>query len=163
MEKRKRNVLFSIYSLVIVSFFMFSCKSTLENGIEKTETNEWITGKWKVKNADLLPFEHISFCKKLDVNSIFEFTKNGVLKVYYSKSEQEHCNQNQNFSIENNRIVVKEDDMRSDYDIISKSKSELVLKSTHIPSEMYDKNNLPEKDFQNLTQNGFKIYLVKEN
>ena len=167
MEKGKTENLLKIYSIFILSIFVFfGCKNRTENGtengIEQKETNDWIIGKWKVTNSDFLPFEHISFCENLDINSIFEFSENGNLKVYTSENDKKNCNETQSYRVEKNKIVILEYDMLFEYEIISKSNSELKLRITHFPNSMYDKIKLTETELENVRKNGFKISLSKE-
>jgi hypothetical protein len=164
MKNRKIKILLKIYLLIIFSIFILnSCKNKTENGNERITKTEWIIGKWKVTNSDFLPFEHISFCENLNINSIFEFKEDGILKVYNSKSESKNCNETQSYRIEKNKIVILEYDMFFEYEIISKSKNKLTLRIAHFPNSMYEKNKLSEKYFENIIKNGFKIYLIKEN
>ena len=167
MEKRKTENLFKIYSIFVLSIFVFfGCKNRTENrtenGIEQKETNDWIIGKWKVTSSDFLPFEHISYCENLNINSIFEFSENGNLKVYTSENDKKNCNETQSYRVEKNKIVILEFDMLFEYEIISKSNNELKLRITHFPNSMYDKIKLTETELENVRKNGFKISLSKE-
>ncbi|MEN2401730.1 hypothetical protein GKZ90_0018220 [Flavobacterium sp. MC2016-06] len=159
--KRKTTESLKIYSLIVLSIFLVvSCK----NRNEKSIKNEWLIGKWIVTNSDFLPFEHISFCENLNINSIFEFSEDGILKVYNSNKEKKNCNDAQSYHVEDNKIVILEYDMLFEYEIISKSQKELILRVKHFPSSMYNNNiKFSEKDFNNVRKNGFKIYLSKVN
>ena len=168
MEKRKTEILLKNYSICILLFFVFiGCKNKPENrilsGIGNSETNNWIIGKWKVTSSEFLPFEHISYCENLNINSIFEFSENGNLKVYTSENDKLNCNQTQSYRVEKNKIVILEYDMLFDYEIISKSNNELKLRITHFPNSMFDKIKLSKTELENVRKNGFKISLSKEN
>ena len=88
--------------------------------------NPDIIGKWEVVESTKLPFGHPSFCKSLNLKSIFEFEKNGVLKVY-EKLGIDNCNQDQTYKVVGSTISMLEGDMFFDYKIIRLTKDTLKI------------------------------------
>lgn len=121
----------------------------------------WIHGKWIVYKSDYLPFEHISYCENLNVNSIFEFKSDNILKVYTNANDTENCNQKQTYKLYENKINILEDDMLFDYEIIKKSKDTLIIKPLHLPNSMWNRAK-SKNEMDSLAKYHFKIYLKKQ-
>ena len=85
-----------------------------------------IVGKWIVTESTQIPFEHISFCEELGINSVFEFDNKGMLYVYKDINSNS-CNQEQSYTIEDNNISILEWDMGFDYEILMLDSNKLKL------------------------------------
>ena len=117
-------------------------KATIEN--EKIVESP-INGKWKVINSTVLPFEHISYCKKLELNSVFEFKKDRTLKVY-EKLNGKSCTKDQTFKVRGKKLVIIGWDMIFEYDIVELNTETLKLKIKRTPSYFWTESNLNDEE-----------------
>jgi|TARA_B110000240_G_C13287335_1_gene362722 hypothetical protein len=152
------------YILILVIFF--GCKS--ENKKVNTEkeaiTESPINGKWKVINSTILPFEHISYCKKLELNSVFEFKKDRTLSVYETINGKT-CTKNQTFKVRGKKLEIFEWDMIFDYEIMELTAESLKLKIKRTPSYYWTESNLNDEkiktELEEIKENGIIITLEK--
>ena len=127
--------------------------------LPKTEQYEKLIGKWRVTNSNFLPFEHISYCEKLEINSVFHFDEYGILKVYENDKKRRNCNQDQIFWIKDNDIIVFEYDFGFPYEIIKLTSDSLQIKTDRIPTYLYD-NPTNQNDIDSIT---VKMEFINEN
>lgn len=163
-----------ILKIVVIFFFVavfiFIGLSFLNKyeRVPKTEEYENLIGKWKVVHSTFIPFEHISFCKELELNSIFQFSKYGVLRIFESDNTRRNCNQFQNFWISGKELVVFEYDVPFSYEILKLSSDTLQLKNKRIPHGLLEKMEpqsieiFGEDKIKYITENGNVITLVKQ-
>ena len=120
--------------------FLFGCNLSYKP-LERPKTEEYLNifGKWKVVNTSYINFDHISFCEKLGVNSIFTFNKTGEVKVYTDNKASKNCNEIQQYWIDNGELVFFEYDFFFSYKIIKLSKDSLIFKTDHFPRFLEDK------------------------
>ena len=158
-----------IIYFLFLSIIILGCKSKTVNVLTPTVTK--INGKWEVVNSSFLPFEHISFCDKLELGAIFNFQINGKLKVY-NKGEKESCNDEQYFELDSTQIVIQEWDMIFNYEINKLSTDTLIFKINRIPSYMFEdsldvkirsKINIDDPSFyRRIKTEGIIVELVKK-
>ena len=146
--------------MLILILTLISCNfSKKPEKLPKTEQYEKLIGKWKVTNSNFLSFEHISYCEKLELGSIFEFNEYGELKIYKNRTEKRNCNGNQNFWIDKNEIIVFESDFGFPYEIIKLTPDSLKIKTERVPKYLYEKMTIQNAiEFTNE-----KIEFIKEN
>ncbi|MCI2230448.1 hypothetical protein MC378_14810 [Polaribacter sp. MSW13] len=146
--------------ILILILTLLSCNfSKKPEKLPKTEQYEKLIGKWKVINSNFLPFEHISYCEKLELNSIFEFNEYGELKIYKNRTEKRNCNGNQKFWIDKNEIIVFESDFGFPYEILKLTSDSLKIKTERIPKYLYERMTIQNAiEFTNE-----KIEFIKEN
>jgi hypothetical protein len=148
-----------IFTSFIVIFL--SCHSSSKPE-ERPKTKEYLNifGKWKVVNASYVNFDHISYCEKLGVNSIFTFNKYGETKVYEDNKTSKNCNEIQQYWIKNDDLVFFEYDFFFNYKIIKLSKDSLILKSEHFPRFLENKISL--QDYINGKRDSINERIKKE-
>jgi len=156
-----------------ISFIVFiltfsSCDfSKKPEKLPKTEQNEKLIGKWKVTHSNFLPFEHISYCEKLELNSVFEFDQYGILKIYENEKTRRNCNKDQIFWIEKNELIIFEYDFGFPYELIKLTTDTLQIKTDRIPQYLFEKMTIQNaKDFSNekikfIEKNGIIITMEK--
>ena len=128
----------TILNILFIFFIFFNCDfSKKPEKLPKTKEYEKLIGRWKVTESNFLPFEHPSFCEKLELNSIFEFDQYGVLKVYENEKNKHNCNDYQIFWIEKNELIVFEYDVGFPYEIIKLTNDSLQVKSDNIPNYLF--------------------------
>lgn len=121
--------------LKILFLFILVVSCNLSNRKELPNTDEYkkLIGKWNVVESNFLPFDHISFCKGLDLGTIFYFDKFGVLKVYESIVEKDYCNDKQSYWIKDDDLVIFEWDIAWSYEILILTSDTLKVKIDKIP------------------------------
>lgn len=157
-----------IYILILTIFI--GCKSeNKKSDFDRTnntgkKTESPINGKWKVINSTILPFEHISYCDKLELNSVFEFKTDGKLNVFESVGGKK-CTKDQTYNVRGNKLGILEWDMAFDYEIVKLSSDTLKLKIDRTPKYFWTESNLNdekiEKKLEEIKQNGIMITLEK--
>jgi hypothetical protein len=155
--------------ILILTIFL-GCKSdNKKSDFGKTTNTEKksespINGKWKVINSTILPFEHISYCDKLELNSVFEFKTDGKLNVFESLDGKK-CTKDQTYKVRGNKLGILEWDMAFDYEIMKLSTDTLELKIDRTPSYFWSESNLNDekikKELEKIKQNGIIISLEK--
>jgi hypothetical protein len=118
------------YLLLITLFF--ACNSNRASRKLSSSTQS-IIGKWEVVDCNVLPFEHISYCEKLNLNSIYEFESTGELKVFENDSSKINCNQTQTFWVDSVGLNIFEYDFTFTYDLLKLSSDSLVLRTWTLP------------------------------
>ncbi|MCO6499441.1 MAG: hypothetical protein J5I47_03570 [Vicingus serpentipes] len=127
------------------------------NGTSKTPS---LMGKWEVVEANIIPFEHISYCEKLDLGTVFEFQKDSALHVY-PKAGEKACTTDQVYRISKGNLQITEIDMVFIYNIETLTSDTLKLKMNRVPS-YFDTMKHPESvDVAQLKKEGVKLTLVK--
>jgi len=150
--------------MILFCLILLSCNGQKRQELPKTELYKNLIGKWKVIESNITPFEHISYCDKLDLLSIFEFDKYGVLRVYENEKNKNNCNEYQTFKIEDSKINIWEHDFGFDYQILKLDSDSLILKTDRILSYQYESKEL--KDFNNkiidsISEKGMIIKMIK--
>lgn len=158
------RIIFTIALLVFTS-----CNFQPKKELPKTKQYSQLIGKWKVINSSFLPFEHISYCDRLEVNSIFVFDKFGTITVYENESSKNNCNQNQSYWIENDKLNIFEYDFVFTYDVLKLTSDTLKLKTTNAPDYLYSGELLSEPadsernmKIDYIHEKGITITLMKE-
>lgn len=137
------------------------------NNLISIELTKSLIGEWKVVESNLLPFTHISFCNDLGINSIFEFNKDGSLKVYRKIFDICNCNWEQSFWTDSLNLVIFEHDVGYTYEILKLKNDTLILKNTHLPDELYkNRENIQDtielkESYKGLEKDGIIIKLTK--
>ncbi len=153
--------------LFIIILFLAACKSDRKQSPIRTKGGESIIGKWKVINSNFSPFEHISFCEKLDIGSIFEFDKNGSIKVYQNENDKMNCNQTQSFWVDSSGLNIFEYDFSFKYELLKLNKDSLIIKTYEVPKYFFKKlveQGKTENDTtREIQKNGIIIKLSKLN
>lgn len=151
----------TIYYILLICIFI-GCNNSEQRKV--TTTSNPIYGKWIVVNASVEPFEHISYCKKLYVNSVFEFEQNKRLNVY-DKLNGEICTKDQVYKIVGEELSILEWDMVFAYDIRKLTSDTLIFTIERIPSYFWDNANLNDsiihKNIKHIEENGITITLKK--
>lgn len=156
------------YILILIIFL--GCKSENKNSdlgktvtIERKSENP-IYGKWKVINSTVLPFEHISFCEKLELNSVFEFKTDQTLNVYESLNGKV-CTKDQTFKVRGKKLEILEWDMLFDYEIETLNSDTLKFKIDRTPNYFWTESNLNNKNIQKkleeIKNKGIIVTLIK--
>ncbi len=133
---------------------------------KKVGTNQLIYGKWKVVESSLLPFEHISYCEKLGLNSIFEFIRPDIIRVY-SHDSAVACNGIQKFGIRSDTLGVRENDFIFQYKLLKLTTDSLIIYSNRIPTyfykegRSYNKFGVDNDTLKIIREKGITIKLVK--
>jgi len=122
-----------------------------------------IVGKWEVIDADLLPFEHISFCEKLNKGAVFEFRGNGVLRVFESKDSPTNCNDKQSYKRSGKSLQFREWDMIWDYEVLEIGEDILRFRIDRVPEYIYSEDTLiiDEGRIDRISKNGNVIQLKR--
>lgn len=127
-------------------------------------TNNPIVGKWQVQNSTVLPFEHISYCKELNLNSIFEFKGDKSLNVY-EELEGELCTKDQSYNVKDGKLNIIEWDMLFSYEIRTLNSDTLILNIDRTPTYFWTEANLNDSKIkeilQDIKENGITITLTK--
>ena len=118
-------------SIIIVITVLFSCTS------RPNKQTKLLAGKWKVIASNVLPFEHISYCKKLGLGALFIFDEKGQLKVFTSNTAKENCNSSQIFSADSSEIVFGEGDMVFSYSLLKLTNDSLIFRNPHTPQYLF--------------------------
>ena len=149
-------------SYIIILFILTGCNTggQRENSknsmtIEKDSTQS-ILGKWLVVNSTILPFEHISYCEKLYLEAVFEFTADHTLNIYDSLNGKT-CTENQTFKVQGNKLGIVESDMAFDYKIEKLTSDSLQLRIKRIPNYFWTEANLNDQEIKE------KLEEMKEN
>ena len=148
-----------IFTLITITFACAPSKKVISNKKEAKET--LILGKWKVVQANITPYEHISFCEKLGLGAIFEFQKDSVLNVYPKKGEK-MCNRSQVYRIWQGDIQITEIDMVFLYDIEMLTTDTLKIKMNHVPHYFNTMNHPKGINIEELKKEGVKLTLIKQ-
>ena len=150
------------YLLILVIFL--SCKSEKVKSEKEVITESPINGKWKVINSTILPFEHISYCDKLELNSVFEFKKDRTLNVHETVNGKT-CTKDQTFKVRGKKLMILEWDMVFEYNILELTSETLKLKIKRAPSYYWTESNLNDekikKELEEIKKNGITITLKK--
>jgi hypothetical protein len=135
-------------AFIIITLFLTSCSPNQENesDLRKSDITEVkrernVYGKWQVVNSTHLPFEHISYCENLNLNSIFEFKKDQTLEVYEAENS-ETCTKDQTFKVIGTKLQIIEWDMVFDYEIQILNNDTLKFKIDRIPNNFWSQPNL---------------------
>ena len=154
-----KKTLISI-SFIIILLNLLSCDfSKKPEKLPKTEQYGKLIGKWKVISSNFLPFEHISYCEKLELNSMFEFSEYGELKIFENGTEKRNCNGNQIYWIDKKELIVFESDFGFPYEIIKLTSDSLRIKTERIPEYLYE--NMTIQNASEFTNE--KIEFIKKN
>ena len=148
------------YTILFFLVIFLSCN------VAPTEQTKLLTGKWKVVSSNVLPFEHISFCKNLNLNSLFIFDINGRINVFQTDTSKKSCITYQKFSVDSSKITFVEGDMVFFYDLLKLTKDSLIFRNTDFPKYLISEKNLtPEKDslINLIKKEGVIVKLVKMN
>lgn len=146
----------------------FSMRVIENNLISLKLTNDLI-GRWKVVESNLLPFEHISFCKDLGINSIFDFNESGILKIYKDQETNQHCNEKQLYWTDSLKLIIFEYDVGFDYDILKLDNDSLILRNYWYPDWIYNESTILDSiiefkdEYKELKQTGIMTKLTKIN
>lgn len=133
--------------IILISFLLIFINCDFSNKPEKltrTKAHLKIFGSWKVVNSSYLYFDHISYCEKLGINSIFTFNEFGEVKVFKNSKALKNCNEKQFFWIENEDLFFFEFDFVFKYKILKFTNDSLVLKSNHFPEFLEGKVSLQD-------------------
>jgi hypothetical protein len=128
--------------------------------------NQEILGKWLVVDASTIPFDHISFCKNLSINSVFEFRADSTLKVWDSNTG-DYCNLelSQYFSFKENTLHITEYDMIFNYQVNLLTQDSLILKINSIPqrfiTEAMELGEMRDKEVLEIYENGILVTLTR--
>lgn len=154
----KKTTIYISYIVIILT--LLSCNfSKKPKKLPKTEQYEKLIGKWKVTNSNFLPFEHISYCEKLEINSVFEFDEYGILKIFENGTKKRNCNGDQIFWIDKNELIVFEYDIGFSYEIIKLTSDSLQIKTERTPQYLY--KNMTIQNASGFTSE--KIEFIKKN
>ena len=152
------------YILILAIFFGCKSENKKVNSEREVITESLINGKWKVTNSTVLPFEHISYCKKLELNSVFEFKKDRTLNVYETINGKT-CTKDQTFKVRGKKLEILEWDMIFDYQIVELTAERLKLKIKRTPSYFWTESNLNDEkikmELEKIKENGIIITLEK--
>ena len=147
-------------SFIVIILTLLSCDlSKKHKKLPKNEQYEKLIGKWKVTNSNFTPFEHISYCEKLELNSVFKFDEYGVLKIFENGIKKRNCNGDQRFWIEKNELIIFEYDFVFPYEIIKLTSDSLQIKTERIPQYLYE--NMTIQNASEFTSE--KIEFIKNN
>ncbi len=156
-----------VFYILLLAIFL-GCKSENKGSdvgktvISEKKSKSLINGKWKVINSTVLPFEHISYCEKLELNSVFEFKTDQTLNVYKSPKGKA-CTKDQTFKVRGKKLEILEWDMIFDYEIMKLTSDTLELKIKRIPSYFLAEGILNalnfEKKLKEIKENGIIITL----
>ena len=153
--------------LILLLAFFWGCRN---NSIEDQNGDEIpaaIVGTWIVCKSNVLPFEHISFCEKLGINSVFEFDQQGNIRVYESQEQKENCNQSQTFWVDSLGLNIFEYDFSYNYKVLKLTSDSLVLSTNRVPKYIYKEAfEKGRRDIENdvtreISKNGIVISFVK--
>lgn len=126
--------------------------------------NQGIVGSWKVVDADVLPFDHMSFCKNLDAGSTYEFTSDSVLHIYDDSSTL--CTSSMKYHLGPQELSIQEGDMIAIHPVNQNIKDTLSIKIFQVPDYLYaapkDGDEL-QVTVQYIQQKGNTITLKKMN
>lgn len=156
-------------SLIFALFFLLSCgaeNAKIENSREPRSENHAIVGSWIVTGSNIIPFDHISFCKDISLNSVFEFDENGCLRVVDSKTGA-YCNTeiSQSYHVKGNVLKMSECDMLFEYKIQKLNSDTLVLRIDRIPEHYYTdtiQNEIKmENELREISTNGINVTFVR--
>jgi hypothetical protein len=152
------------YILILVIFFGCKSENKKLNSQKEVITESPINGKWKVTNSTVLPFEHISYCDKLELNSVFEFKEDRTMNVYETVNGK-ICTKDQTFKVQGKKLEILEWDMIFDYEILELTSETLKLKIEQTPSYFWTESNLNDekikKELEEIKENGIIITLEK--
>lgn len=162
---RSMNFMRTRKSMMITAFLLlliFSCMNP-KTQILKSSSNI-LNGRWKVIESSFAPFEHVSYCDKLEIGSIFSFGTDGSLKVY-NNGNTENCNGEQFYELDSNFIQIQEWDMLFNYELEKLVSDTMIFRIRRIPSHIYETENintiLSSSIYQGLITDGIKVTLVK--
>lgn len=164
MKTKITIIFFVVVFFLLAGLYFFNKYERLP----KTEEYENLIGRWEVVHSTFIPFEHISFCEELELNSIFQFSRYGVLRVFESDNTRRNCNQFQNFWISGKELVVFEYDVPFSYEILKLSSDTLQLLNKRIPHGLLEKMEpqsieiFVEDKTKYIIENGNIITLVKQ-
>lgn len=155
---------------ILVLTILLGCKSeNKKSNFGKTTNTEKksespINGKWKVINSTILPFEHISYCDKLELNSVFEFKIDGKLNVFESLDGKK-CTKDQTFKVRGKKLGILEWDMAFEYEIMELTVESMKLKIKRTPSYYWTESNLNDEkiktELEEIKENGIILTLEK--
>ena len=134
-------------------------------GVELCRNHE-IIGKWLVVDANTIPFDHISFCKNLSINSVFEFNADSTLKIWDSTTG-DYCNLEltQYFFFNGKTVRISEYDMIFDYQVNLLTRDSLILRINSIPerfmTEAMELGEMRDKEIQEIYENGILVTLTR--
>lgn len=156
----KNHMIKPLFVLLAVSLVNCNFSSKFRNRQTKL-----LTGKWKVVAASLLPFEHISFCKKLNLAASFEFNKNAQVKVFETDTSKQSCVTYQTFSADSSKITFQEGDMVFEYPLLKLTTDSLIFRNPYVPRYLIEQftHASPDSTIEAIKQNGVIVKLVKVN
>ena len=156
--------------ILAIILLLGSCKNTSSNVLDNT--NSKLNGKWLVVKSSFVPFEHISYCEKLEIGSIFNFEDNGKL-IVFNNGEKINCNQEQFFELDSNKVRIQEWDMFFTYEIEKLNSDTLVFIIKRIPSYIFEDSidiaitseiKIDDPNFYTrIKREGIKIELLKKD
>ena len=152
------------YILTPLFVFLLSCSNGAKKELPETEEYTNLIGQWTVTASDFSPFEHLSYCTSLGVDSVFDFDKYGLMKVYGDQQTNEACSENQKYWIKKDKLVIFEDDFGFDYKIVSLTTDKMILHTDHIPTYLFENDQNDEKktaDIAQLQNTGITIQFSK--
>lgn len=151
--------------MIITAFMLlliFGCMNSKTQILESS--SNMLNGKWEVIESSFAPFEHVSFCEKLEIGSIFSFGREGSLKVY-NNGDSKNCNGEQFYELDSNLIQIQEWDMLFNYELEKLVSDTMIFRIRRIPSHIYETENistiLSSPIYQGLIDDGIKVTLVK--
>jgi hypothetical protein len=139
---------------------LFGCSTN------QSKQTRLLVGEWKVISSTILPFEHDSFCKKLNLNTKFVFKANGGVEVYMSDSVLENCNGYQKFNADSAKIKFIEGDMAFFYELIKLTDDSLIFRNPNIPGYLFDnkfQSSRNDSIIRTIKREGIIVKLAKLN
>lgn len=150
-----------LFALTLITIFIgCSTSEKITTNNNKTK-DQLIVGKWNVVASNVIPFEHPSFCEKLELNSVFEFKKDHSLNVY-EKEKGKKCTTQQQYSIYQENLKMIEGDMVFMYEIKSLTSDTLKLRISALPDYFNNKPNQTEKNLEQIKKDGVLLTLIKK-
>jgi hypothetical protein len=174
--KKTKDILIIVFAFLVVFAIGFVIiginiiQDKYEGKSELTELNNSenvtspIVGKWLVLNSTVLPFEHISYCDKLNLNSVFEFKKDRTLNVY-EKLEGKTCTKDQTYKVRGMKLVILEWDVAFEYEIKKLTSDTLQIKIERTPSYFWTETDLSDRivkeKLEDIKENGIIVTLER--
>jgi len=128
---------------------------------DEYKNNSPLIGKWEVIQANITPFEHISFCEKLGLGAMFEFQKDSVINVY-PKAGKKVCNRDQVYWIWKGNIRITEIDMVFLYKIEMLTTDTLKINMNQVPHYFNSMKHAEDVNVEELKKEGVQLTLIKK-
>jgi len=113
--------------VVLSIIFLFGCVENKTPLIFKKESDKNIIRTCNVTESTLLPFEHISFCNNLNINSKFNFDEFGNVKIYEKENDTKYCNSTQSYWIDSIELNFFEYDFSFGYELKKLTRDSLII------------------------------------